>query len=164
MDKEGLRYDRMVEDALRSVVRRALIHVAEHGLPGNHHFYITFRTDHPEAEIPAALRERYPGEMTIVLQHQFWGLEIGEQQFSATLSFADVPHRLVVPFAAVTAFADPSVRFGLQFDVDSVEAEDRSAEAAALFEVADAEAEETAGDDKQKSGDKVVTLDTFRKK
>ena len=121
MSNEGLRYDRMVEDALRSVVRRALIEVAEHGLPGNHHFYITFRTDHKDAEIPAALRERYPGEMTIVLQHQFWGLEIDEQQFCVTLSFSDVPHRLVVPFSAVTAFADPSVRFGLQFDVDAGE-------------------------------------------
>src|SRR3546814_1932573 len=88
------------------------------GLPGSHHFYITFRTDHLDSEIPDALREHYPGEMTIVLQHQFWGLEVGDEQFCVTLSFADVPHRLVVPFAAVTAFADPSVRFGLQFDVD----------------------------------------------
>src|SRR3546814_10129627 len=117
MGSDGLRYDRMVEDALRSVVRRSLIHIAQHGLPGSHHFYITFRTDHLDSEIPDALRERYPGEMTIVLQHQFWGLEVGDEQFCVTLSFADVPHRLVVPFAAVTAFADPSVRFGLQFDV-----------------------------------------------
>src|SRR3546814_19275203 len=100
----------MVEDALRSVVRRALIHVAGHGLPGNHHFYITFRTAHPDCEIPQVLRERYPGEMTIILQHQFWGLEIAEDQFCVTLSFNDVPNRRVVPFAAVTAFADPSER------------------------------------------------------
>lgn len=121
MGKEELRYDRMVEDALRSVVRRALVYASEQGLPGNHHFYITFRTEHPGVEIPASLKERYPGEMTIVLQHQFWGLEISDSEFAVTLSFADVPHRLVVPFPSVTAFADPSVRFGLQFDVEAPE-------------------------------------------
>lgn len=178
MSNEGLRYDRMVEDALRSVVRKALIEVAEHGLPGNHHFYITFRTDHKDAEIPAALRERYPGEMTIVLQHQFWGLEIDEDQFCVTLSFADVPHRLVVPFSAVTAFADPSVRFGLQFDVEAADTLGAGPDSAALFEppaavpgateepaeagVAESPAE--AEGEEKKSGEKVVTLDAFRKK
>jgi hypothetical protein len=173
MGSDDLRYDRMVEDALRSVVRRALIHVAEHGLPGNHHFYITFRTDHRESDIPAALRERYPGEMTIVLQHQFWGLEIGEQQFCVTLSFSDVPHRLVVPFAAVTAFADPSVRFGLQFDVEATEG--LSGEGQSLFEGGSDdkgekdsgttdEGEEPEAEDAKPKGEKVVTLDAFRKK
>jgi uncharacterized protein len=178
MSEEGLRYDRMVEDALRSVVRRSLIHIAEHGLPGNHHFYITFRTDHPGTDIPAALSERYPGEMTIVLQHQFWGLEIDEEKFCVTLSFADVPHRLVVPFAAVTAFADPSVRFGLQFDVDGVEPAGAGAiqgDGPVIFEPPEEAMEgsvrskEEAGaddgdDDKPESGDKVITLDAFRKK
>jgi len=172
MSSDGLRYDRMVEDALRSVVRRALIHAAEHGLPGSHHFYITFRTDHDGCDIPQALRERYPGEMTIVLQHQFWGLEVGEEQFCVTLSFADVPHRLVVPFAAVTAFADPSVRFGLQFDVDSAEAPagapapDEEAAPADIAAPAEpgGEAARQAAKDEKKSGDKVVTLDAFRKK
>lgn len=187
MASDGLRYDRMVEDALRSVVRRALIHVAREGLPGNHHFYITFRTDHKNAEIPAALRERYPGEMTIVLQHQFWGLEVDEDQFCVTLSFADVPHRLVVPFAAVTAFADPSVRFGLQFDVDSADtltggaATGGLADGPALFDKPGGAKDlnggdaDTMGDDdaetdaetpaaKQPGAEKVVTLDAFRKK
>lgn len=170
---DSLRYDRMVEDALRSVVRRALIHAGEHGLPGNHHFYITFRTNHPESEIPEALRERYPGEMTIVLQHQFWGLEISEDRFCVTLSFADVPHRLVVPFAAVTAFADPSVRFGLQFDVEGDDAKSgpvAAGDTVTLFE--DDTATERDEDDDAKapvegekqSGEKVVTLDAFRKK
>ena len=189
MAKQELRYDRMVEDALRSVVRRALVHVAEKGLPGNHHFYITFRTDHSEVDIPAALKERYPGEMTIVLQHQFWGLEVSDHRFSVTLSFADVPHRLVIPFAAVTAFADPSVRFGLQFDVEPVNSEKAPAEAddqTAVLENArpdlavpkppaedaetapaepakasDQENEKTDGGEREK---KVVTLDAFRKK
>jgi len=184
MGNDGLRYDRMVEDALRSVVRRALIHAAEHGLPGNHHFYITFRTDHKDSDIPSALRDRYPGEMTIVLQHQFWGLEVDDEQFNVTLSFSDVPHRLTVPFAAVTAFADPSVRFGLQFDVDAADTlggslADGSAPAtelpaegvAAIEKVPTTPPEEAAErgkqapakDDKQ-GGDKVVTLDAFRKK
>jgi len=173
MADDGLRYDRMVEDALRSVVRHALVHVAEHGLPGNHHFYITFRTDHRQVEIPDALQERYPGEMTIVLQHQFWGLEVDDHQFCVTLSFSDVPHRLVVPFAAVTAFADPSVRFGLQFDVEGSDISSGPTEGPVAFEGAaatpeEAGAAEKAGEEgeekKQGSGEKVITLDTFRKK
>jgi hypothetical protein len=188
MASDGLRYDRMVEDALRSVVRRALIHIGREGLPGNHHFYITFRTDHKDVEIPAALRERYPGEMTIVLQHQFWGLEIGEEQFCVTLSFADVPHRLVVSFAAVTAFADPSVRFGLQFDVETADtlsggngqgegpapfdspvgprelSGDLAAEDNDAFGDGKTEADEEAQAAKQPGAEKVVTLDAFRKK
>ncbi len=183
MGKEELRYDRMVEDALRSVVRRALVYASEQGLPGNHHFYITFRTEHPGVEIPASLKERYPGEMTIVLQHQFWGLEISDKEFAVTLSFADVPHRLVVPFPSVTAFADPSVRFGLQFDVESPEGaktesdDDTASEAPkpGLTEVGkseeteDGEAAEGKGEPSDAGGagesaEKVVTLDAFRKK
>ncbi len=115
--ENALRYDRMVEDALLSVVHRSLTYAAENGLPGEHHFYITFRTDHPGVDIPNHLRERYPGEMTIILQYQFWDLEVGDDIFSVTLSFSDVPEKLTIPFDAVAAFADPSVRFGLQFDV-----------------------------------------------
>lgn len=118
MGETGLRYDALVEDALRGVVRRALAYVAEHGLPGDHHFYISFRTRHPGVVIPDHLHRRYPNEMTVVLQYQFWGLDIREDGFGVTLSFSDVPERLVIPFAAVTAFADPSVRFGLQFDAE----------------------------------------------
>ncbi|MDX1575120.1 MAG: ClpXP protease specificity-enhancing factor SspB [Kiloniellales bacterium] len=116
MGEEGLRYDAMVEQALRGVVRRALSYAAERGLPGDHHFYISFRTNDPGVDIPAQLRSRYPNEMTIVLQHQFWGLDVGEEAFGVTLSFSDVPERLTIPFSAISAFADPSVRFGLQFD------------------------------------------------
>jgi len=117
MADNELRYDRMVEDALRSVVSRALKHAAEHGLFGDHHFYITFLTDHPGVVMPDHLRSHYPNEMTIVLQHQFWDLEVGPESFGVTLSFANQPERLTVPYVAVSAFADPSVRFGLQFDV-----------------------------------------------
>jgi hypothetical protein len=117
MAENELRYDSMVEEALRGVVGKALAHVAKHGLPGEHHFYITFRTDDPGVMVPDHLRQCYPGEMTIVLQHQFWGLTVGTEEFSVTLTFSDVPEQLTVPYAAVVAFADPSVRFGLQFDV-----------------------------------------------
>ena len=184
MTEHELRYDRMVEEALLGVVRRALTSVAEHGLPGNHHFYITFRTDHPEVVLPDHLRQRYPGEMTIVLQHQFWGLEVEEEAFEVTLSFNDVPERLVVPFEAVVAFADPSVRFGLQFDVEDSEEESEEQDSQDLLagladdggELAAAEAKksdgtakerEGAGTDEDKSDEgtsKVVTLDAFRKK
>ncbi len=116
MVDDDLKYDVMVERALRGVLREALIYVAENGLPGEHHFYITFRTDHPDVDIPDHLHERYPSEMTIVLQHQYWSLEVSEENFGITLSFSDIPERLTVPFDSVVAFADPSVRFGLQFD------------------------------------------------
>ena len=119
----------MVENALRDVVRQALRLAADRGLPGNHHFYITFRTDHPGSGLADHLVERYPGEMTIVLQHQFWGLQVHDELFEVTLSFNDKPERLRIPFEAVVSFADPSVRFGLQFEAggDSADGEDAEA-------------------------------------
>lgn len=116
VDDEGLRYDVMVERALRGVLRDALRQVAEAGLPGEHRLFITYRTDHRGVEVSDHLHERYPSEMTIVLEHQFWGLEVSDDAFAVTLSFSNEPERLKVPFEAVIAFADPSVRFGLQFD------------------------------------------------
>ncbi len=115
-DDDILRYDIMVERALRAVVRDALKVAVESGLPGDHHFYITFRTDHPSVEISETLRSRYPEEMTVVVQHQFWDLAVADEYFAITLSFNGRPERLVVPFEAVSAFADPAVRFGLQFE------------------------------------------------
>src|SRR5919106_275918 len=108
-------YATLVEKALLRVVHDVLDMVAEHGLPGRHHLYITFRTDHPGVLMDDTLHARYPGEMTIVLQHEFWGLEVVDDRFAVTLSFNSVPQRLEVPLAAVTVFADPSVEFGLQF-------------------------------------------------
>lgn len=112
-----LPYDEWTEEALRHVVVRALKHAAREGLPGGHHFYVTFRTDHPGVEVPPRLRTQYPQEMTIVLQHQFWDLRVDETAgaFSIGLSFGGVPATLAIPFAAVTAFVDPEVRFGLRF-------------------------------------------------
>ena len=112
-----LPYEQWTENALRQVVAQAVTHVGVHGLPGNHHFYLTFRTDHPSVVIPPRLRAQYPQEMTIVLQHQFWDLKLDREAglISVGLSFGGVPSTLVVPLDAVTGFADPHVRFGLRF-------------------------------------------------
>jgi len=169
MPINSLRYDQMIEEALRGVVRRALRIVAETGeLPGSHHFYITFRTTAPEVELADRLRERYPEEMTIVLQYQFWALEVSAERFAVTLSFNDVPERLVVPFAAVTAFADPAAKFGLQFQQETGAAPDddvADAAAAARGAAAGAGGAPPAVVAVDPPGDtKVVTLDNFRRK
>ena len=109
-------YDALVDDALRSVVRRVLRQVGDKGLPGSHHFYISFRSTDPGVSLPEYLRAKYPEEMTIVLQHQYWDLVITEEFFEVTVSFNKQQERIKVPFAALSAFVDPSVRFGLQFD------------------------------------------------
>jgi hypothetical protein len=160
--EEPFQYDMMVDEALRGGVRRALRQVAQHGLPGNHHFYITFKTRADGVSIPPYLLEKYADEMTIVLQFQFWDLEIEEELFTVSLSFNDVRERLVIPFAAITGFADPSVKFGLQFQtLDENELEEMD-----LPEMSEEEAAEELpeGDgDKQAMG-QVVSLDNFRKK
>src|SRR5260370_6026024 len=130
MTKDILRSDRMVETALRSVVREALSHAARHGLPGSHHFYITFRTGDPGVELPDFLRARFPQEMTIVLEHQFWDLSVTDEAFAVTLSFQNRPERLTIPLAAISAFADPSVKFGLQFQERAGGAPESAEEAA----------------------------------
>ena len=121
-----LPYDDWVEAAMRQVVARALAHAAANGLPGEHHFYVTFRTDHPGVVIPPRLRAQYPQEMTIVLQHQFWDLKMDDEAglISVGLSFGGVPATLVIPLGAVTGFADPHVRFGLRFRADAAGAGD----------------------------------------
>lgn len=113
---DRFQYDALVDDALRSVVRRVLRQVGDKGLPGSHHFYISFRSTDPGVQLPEYLRAKYPEEMTIVLQHQYWDLIITEDHFEVTVSFNKQQERIKVPFAALSAFVDPSVRFGLQFD------------------------------------------------
>lgn len=113
-----IRYDVMVQQALIGVVRKILQDAAKHGLPGEHHFYISFRTDAPGARVSSRLKEKHPEEMTIVLQHQFWDLLVTDHAFEVGLSFGGVPERLLVPFEAMTGFFDPSVQFGLKFAVD----------------------------------------------
>lgn len=115
MSSDGIDYQRLVEDALRDVVRRVLADVAEQGLPGDHHFYIGFRTGHPGVVMPRSLRDLYPEEMSLILQHQYWGLEVNDDGFAVELSFSGRRQRLEVPFAALTMFADPSAELALRF-------------------------------------------------
>ena len=120
MTKDLIGYEALADTALRSVVKEALKRTEKQGLLGAHHFYLTFKTRDPGVEIPEFLLERYPEEMTIVLQNQFWGLKVSDDQFEVGLTFQKVPAMLVIPFAALTAFVDPSVQFGLQFRNSSV--------------------------------------------
>src|SRR5215207_5138230 len=121
--KDLIRYDLLVQDALKGVVRKVLID-SKDGLPGEHHFYISFQTDFPGVRLSNRLREKYPQEMTIVLQHQFWDLNVTEHTFEVGLSFSGIPERLLIPFDALTGFFDPSVQFGLKFDSQDDEAEE----------------------------------------
>ncbi|GAB5510906.1 MAG: SspB family protein [Hyphomicrobiales bacterium] len=193
MSDDLIRYDVLVSDALRGVVRQVLTEIGSTGLPGEHHFYITIDTRLPGVRISSALRQRFPEEMTVVLQHQFWDLKVTEQTFEVGLSFSGVPERLLIPYSSITGFADPSVDFALKFETLLVDDEDmigevseplpdgsdkdiessapipleRSSESAK----GTAASEETSGDDSssenedddEKSAD-VVSLDAFRKK
>ncbi len=123
MATDLIRYDLLVQDALRGVVRTVLTDAARNGLQGDHHFFITFKTDAPGLRLSDRMRERYPDEMTIILQHQFWDLAVTEHAFEVGLSFSNKPERLLIPFAAITTFHDPSVEFGLKFDLLEKDAE-----------------------------------------
>jgi hypothetical protein len=126
--KDLIRYDLLVQDALKGVVRKVLID-SKDGLPGEHHFYISFQTDFPGVRLSNRLREKYPQEMTIVLQHQFWDLNVTEHTFEVGLSFSGIPERLLIPFDALTGFFDPSVQFGLKFDSQEEDEEEEIDEA-----------------------------------
>ena len=117
MTTDLIRYDLLVQDALRGVVKKVLTDTARDGVPGDHHYYVSFRTNAPGVRISNRLREKYPDEMTIVLQHQFWDLGVTEHTFEVGLAFGGIPERLLVPFVAVSGFVDPSVQFGLKFEV-----------------------------------------------
>jgi hypothetical protein len=160
MTVDLLRYDQIVERALRGVVKTALEQVRDYGLPHGHSLYVTFQSDHPDVVLPSHLKVQYPREMTIVLEHQFWDLYVEDERFEVTLSFSRVRQHLVIPFEAVTAFADPGVQFGLKFDVE-----------AGTLSSADTESQADDEDDRPEpvpavpaEGAEVVTLDTFRKK
>lgn len=155
-----LPYDAWTEESLRHVVVRALAHVGAHGMPGEHHFYISFLTERPGVIIPQRLLTQYPHEMTIVLQHQFWELTVDEPAgwFSVGLSFGGIPTVLTVPFLSVTAFADPHVNFGLRFRPQGESAANDEAEAPAA-------PEPEPEPEPQRSGTpQVVSLDAFRKR
>ena len=156
-----MHYEAMAQDALRGVVKAALKRAAAPGgLPGAHHFYITFKTEAPGVSGPPDLLGKYPDEMTIVLQHQYWDLGPGETFFTVTLKFGGEPKKLSVPYAAVTRFYDPSVQFLLQFE-PPVTVEEIAAEVAAAEPAGGHDPESDGGHD---DGPKVVSLDQFRKK
>ncbi len=164
MSKDQMRYKELVDDALRGVLRQALNRVADSGLPGNHHLYVSFRSHYPGVLVPDHLRQKYPDEITIVLQHQFWGLSVGEHGFEVTLSFNGANEQLAVPFAAITGFVDPSVRFGLQFQVEGEDANEAAPVVVGrdMANTQEVDAEQPDGD--PADGENIVTLDQFRKK
>lgn len=175
MDTPGIQYEMLVERALRGVLRDALRLVMTSGFPGQHHFYITFRTTHADVLIPPRLKAQYPEEMTIVLQHQFWNLEVHEDWFSVELSFQGKAERLVIPFEAVTGFADPHAQFGLQFqgglaadadlyDDEDFDESDDFPDSSPLFDADNADGAEKGIKPAEASDSKVVTLDAFRRK
>ena len=173
-----IRYDILAQEALRGVVKKVIQEVARTGLPGEHHFYVTFDTQFAGVRMSNRMLEKYPEEMTIVIQHQFWDLESTDNHFSIGLSFDQIPETMVVPYSAIRGFFDPAVQFGLQFeaDVEDVYGEDSEAKLEAdkavslpspkkLDKITDASSDDakTDGDEEEASAE-VVSLDAFRKK
>ncbi len=147
-------YDEMVQKALKQVVKEALKSSAENGLPGGHHFYITFQTVRPDVKLPQYLIDKHPEEITIVLQHQFWDLKVDDNGFEVSLSFNDTHEKLCVSYASLISFLDPYVKFGLQF----------TPEPAPQVALPKAKPVKKKGDEASSDSSNVVTLDTFRKK
>lgn len=174
MGQDHIRYDILAQDALRSVIRKVLGEVAATGhLPGDHHFFITFLTGAPGVRISQHLKAKYPEQMTIVVQHQFWELKVTDSLFEIGLSFSDTPEKLVIPFNAIRGFYDPSVNFELEFDVAAFEEEEPAGAEVTAYpvapverseETAEAEASAETDEDGKKPGASVVSLDAFRKK
>ncbi|MBS0470708.1 MAG: hypothetical protein JSR60_06525 [Proteobacteria bacterium] len=167
MAKDFIGYQALTDAALRGVVRDALRRIEKQGLIGSHHFYLTFKTKFPGVDIPDFLREQYPEEMTIILQHQFWGLKVTDDHFEVTLTFKKLPASLFIPFPALTAFFDPGVQFGLQFRGQ----EGESKGAAQPTPLANLEQPRAPEPDVETQEEKpapapgeVVSLDSFRKK
>jgi len=166
---DHIRYDVLARDAMRGMLRRVLDDAAKRGLPGDHHFYITFLTQAEGVKLSPRLMAQYPEEMTIILQHQFWDLVVTDDRFEVGLSFGSVPEKLVVPFSAIKAFLDPSVQFGLQFEAatPAAAAVGTPPPTASSSPAAEKPAPEAAADDAEKKpsdGAEVVRLDRFRKK
>ncbi|OIQ30197.1 MAG: hypothetical protein BM562_10235 [Alphaproteobacteria bacterium MedPE-SWcel] len=153
-------YGNLMHRAMRGLIRNVLDDVAANGLPGAHHFFITFDTSHPDAELADWLSDRYPGEMTVVMQHWYDNLDVGEDGFAVTLNFGDAPEPLYIPYDSIKTFVDPSVEFGLRFE----STEEDGAEDLEPLEISDEPPEQTEGDeaaDKKKAD--IVSLDSFRK-
>jgi len=175
MATDHIRYDVLTRDAQLGVLRRVLTDAAEHGLPGEHHFFITFLSTADGVKLSPRLLAQYPVEMTIILQHQFWDLVVTEDRFEVGLSFGGIPERLVVPFAAIKSFVDPSAPFGVQFELSDAASEAPTANLPAVpaasalpvpVPAAAAESKDEPAKDSAKPGEgaEVVRLDRFRKK
>ena len=171
MTTDHIRYDVLARDALRGVLRQVLSDAAAHGLPGDHHFFITFLSKAEGVKLSPRLLAQYPEEMTIILQHQFWDLVVAEDKFEVGLSFGGIPERLAVPFSAIKSFFDPSVQFGLQFEPSEVAPESlpKNVPAAPASSALPAPSpapstEKPAEAEKPSEGAEVVRLDRFRKK
>jgi uncharacterized protein len=169
MPEDLMRYDQLAQDALRGVVREALKRVVAQGLPGSHHFYIEFETAFPGVELSERMREKYPREMTVVLQHQFDGLVVTDDRFEVALSFDNVREKLVIPFAAIKNFFDPAVPFGMRFEV--VQAKPAAEPALAKPKPVTAKANKKSLDipprpaaPEPAEAANIISLDTFRKK
>ena len=188
MGQDHIRYDVLAQDALRGVIRKVIGEVVKTGLPGDHHFFITFLTTAPGVRISSRLREKYPELMTIVIQHQYWDLQVTDTSFEVGLSFSDIPERLLIPFAAIRGFYDPAVNFELEFDVRGMYAANEQSEGAddgdadeigaasppaqiltptklqAKEKVAAAPSSDDASEPEEKKDAEVVSIDAFRKK
>lgn len=162
---DSIDYGNLMHNAMRGLIKSVLLDVKEHGLPGEHHFFITFDTTHPDVQIAEWLRERYPAEMTVVVQHWFDNLEIRDDGFSITLNFGDAPEPLNIPFDALRTFVDPSVEFGLRFEADEEDDEDLGLHSVEdelpLTDVLETDAPEP--EDTPKKEAEIVSLDAFRK-
>jgi hypothetical protein len=163
MAEDLMRYDLLAQEALRGVVRASLRKIVKTGLPGDHHFYIAFDTRYPGVRLSERLDKKYPREMTIVLQHQYWNLQVREDEFEVELSFDNIPEKLVIPFNAIKGFLDPHVQFGLQFETVKVDVPAKESEASKPLAAEPAAATAEPGDAEAESG-RVVSLDSFRKK
>lgn len=157
-DTAKIDYGNLMHDAMRSLIKRVLQDVADNGLPGAHHFFITFDTSHPDAELADWLSDRYPGEMTVVMQHWYDNLEVGKDGFAITLNFGDSPEPLYIPYDAIQTFVDPSVEFGLRFESPSDDEEE-----AEILELDEAEPTPDSEDAPAQKEADVVSLDSFRK-
>ncbi len=183
MTDDLIRYDVLAQEALRGVLRKVMVEVAQTGLPGDHHFFITFDTNYPGVRISSRLAAQHPDEMTVVMQHQFWDLNVTDTTFEIGLSFNGIPERLLVPFMAITAFVDPHVNFGLKFEAEAAEggaadtageqpesdadgesSADETVPAPDEAPVANNVANDVAKDSATEAGAEVVSLDSFRKK
>ena len=158
-------YGNLMHEAMRGLIRKVLDDVCENGLPGEHHFFITFDTGHPDAELADWLFDRYPGEMTVVMQHWYDNLEVTDEGFSVTLNFGDAPEPLYIPYDAIKTFVDPSVEFGLRFETQADEDEDTDdapQNLPAAKPASPSVADQDAAEDAQKDAE-IVSLDSFRK-